>query len=391
MLVQLRIASDWLYYFGGLADKLEGRLIPLDRQSVLNYTVHEPLAVVGVITPWNSPVLVTMMGTAPALAAGNTVVIRPSEAASLAVLEAWHCARRPGFPRGVVNVITGGLTARHALVEHPHVAKITFTGGSDNGRQGAGKVSARLGRVTAELGGKSPNIVFADANLDAAVAGLLTGIFGAGGQSCIAESRALIQRSIYDEVVERLLDWADRITVGDPLDSSVDMGPIATQQQCAKIEAMVERARTEGATVLCGGKRAVVPGYPGGFFYEPTILADAENTAFVAQEEIFGPVLVVMPFEDEVEAIEIGNSFCLAAGVWTSDIKRAHTMARRLEVGTVWINMYRAVTSNPPFGGFKSSGVGRVNDMETIYDYVQTKSVWCELGDEIQDPFTFRS
>jgi aldehyde dehydrogenase (NAD+) len=393
MLVQLKIASDWLYYFGGMADKIEGRVIPLDRQSVLNYTVREPIGVVGVITPWNSPVLVTMMGMAPALAAGNTVVIKPSEIASLGVLEAMALAADAGFPPGVINVITGGPTAGRALAEHAGVGKITFTGGSENGGRVAATVSGRLGRITAELGGKSANIVFDDAQLDAAEAGLLAGIYGAGGQTCIAGSRALIQRSVYDEVVERLLERTRTMTLGDPLDSSVDMGPIATAQQRAKVESMVDRARSDGAQVLCGGRRPEVAGFPDGFFYEPTILAGAESSAFIAQEEVFGPVLVVIPFEDEDEAVTIANSsrYGLAAGVWTSHVKRAHRMARRLEAGTVWINMYRAVTFNSPFGGVKASGVGRVNGMEAIDEYLETKSVWCELGDEIQDPFTFRA
>jgi acyl-CoA reductase-like NAD-dependent aldehyde dehydrogenase len=392
MHAQLGVAPDWLTYFGGLADKIEGRTIPLDRTSVLNYTQREPLGVVGVIVPWNSPTMLTMMAVAPALAAGNTVVIKPSEETSASILEIARLLEQAGFPPGVVNVVTGGRAAGEALVAHPRVAKISFTGGDAAGRAIASAVGARLGRVTLELGGKSANIVFDDAQLEAAEAGILAGIFAAGGQTCIAGSRALIHAPVYEELLERLRRRAESIVVGDPMDPATQMGPVATAAQLAKIEAHITSARADGARVVAGGERASVDGLSNGLFHQPTILADVANDSAIAQEEIFGPVLAVMPFEDEDEAVALANAtpYGLAAGVWTLNVKRAHRVARRLEAGTVWINLYRAVTFNSPFGGYKASGIGRVNGIEALDEFLQTKSVWIELDEAIQDPFVLK-
>ena len=393
MVTQARIVPDWLYYFGGLADKIEGTVIPVPRKSVLNYTLREPVGVVGIITPWNSPVLLTTFALAPALAAGNAVVIKPSEVASAGVLEFAKLTEAAGFPPGIVNVVTGGAVAGAALVDHPDVAKITFVGGTGAGKKIAAAAGSRLAGVTMELGGKSPNIVFADADLDAAVVGVLAGIFAAGGQTCVAGSRVLVQDEIHDEVVARLADRAGRIRLGDPMDETTEMGPIATEQHLRNIASYVDSAAGEGAQVVSGGHRATLDDFPTGFFFEPTILTGITNAARVAREEIFGPVAAVLRFGDEDEAVSIANDteFGLAAGVWTRDIKRAHRMARRLQAGTVWINTYRALTFSSPFGGYKQSGFGRVNGIEAVNEYLQTKSVWCELSDEIQDPFTLKS
>ena len=392
MLAQLRVIPDWLYYFGGLADKVEGRVIPLDRTSVFNYTLREPLGVVGIIIPWNSPVLLTMYSLAPALAAGNTIVVKPSEHASASVLETLRLAAEAGFPPGVLNVVTGEREAGEALVEHPGVAKISFTGSEKTGAHIASRAGARLAPVTLELGGKSPNIVFPDAALDAAEAGVLAGIFAAAGQSCVAGSRALFHREIHDELLERVQRRAAGVVLGDPMADATQMGPIANAPQLARVEQMVDEARAAGARVVTGGARAAVADYPQGLWYGPTILDGVGNDAPIAQDEVFGPVLTVLPFETEEEAIAIANDtrFGLASGVWTRDLKRAHRVARALKAGTVWINTYRAITFNSPFGGVKESGFGRVNGAEAIDGYLQTKSVWTELSDDVADPFVMK-
>jgi len=393
LVLQARIIPDWLYYYGGLADKVEGRLIPLDRTSVLNYTVREPLGVVGVIMPWNSPLFLAIMAIAPALAAGNTVVVKPSEVTPASIIEAAKLAEEAGIPKGVLNVVTGDRESAEALVNHPDVAKIAFTGGVEAGRAVAVSAAKRLAHVTLELGGKSANIVFADADLRQAEAGLLAGIFAAAGQTCVAGSRALVHRSIHDRMLDMLAKRAAQIRIGDPLDPATQMGPVATRAQLAKDESMVARAVADGAEIVYGGKRANPDWLPDGFFYSPTILTNVRPNDFIAQNEVFGPVLSLIPFDDEEEAVAIANGtpFGLAAGVWTVDVRRAHRMARRLEAGTVWINMYRGMTFSSPFGGFKASGIGRQNGIEAIDQYLQTKSVWCELDDAVQDPFVMRS
>lgn len=392
MRAQANVIREWLYYFGGLADKIEGRVIPLERQSVLNYTLREPLGVVAVIVPWNSPTFLTLMSAAPALAAGNTIVIKPSEVTSASAFELVRLAEECGIPAGVINVVTGLRESGEALVDHEGVAKIAFTGSEGGGRAIAARAGARLASCTLELGGKSPNIVFADAAVDNAVVGILSGIFAAAGQTCVAGSRAYVHESIYDEVLDRLHQRARQIKLGDPLLADTQMGPAATQAQLQKDITMVERAVAEGAKLLHGGRRASVPGLEEGFFFEPTILHDMTPDNYIMNEEVFGPVLGIARFSDDEEVLALANAtrFGLAAGVWTRDLRRAHTMARRLQAGTVWINTYRAMAFNSPFGGYKNSGIGRVNGMESIDQFLQTKSVWCEMSEEIQDPFVLK-
>jgi aldehyde dehydrogenase (NAD+) len=393
MVTQLRIVPDWLHYFGGAADKMQGSTIPLDRLSVLNYTLREPLGVIAVITPWNSPVFLTMMAAGPALAAGNTVVVKPSEVTSASMVEVARLATAVGFPDGALNVVPGRRETGAALVSHPHVAKIALTGGTATGRAVALEAARRLIPVTLELGGKSANVVFGDADLEAAEAGVLAGIFAAAGQTCVAGSRALVHRSIFDDFVARIVERAGAVQIGDPMDEASQMGPVATADQLAKVEAFVGSAREEGAEILAGGERPAVDGFPDGFFYRPTVVRGADRHGKLAQEEVFGPILAVFPFETDEEAVALANDtpFGLAAGVWTRDVRRAHLVARGLQAGTVWINMYRAMAPQSPFGGYKSSGIGRQNGIEGIEEYLQTKSVWCELSDEVQDPFVLKA
>lgn len=392
MSAQAHIVKEWLYYYGGLADKIEGRVVPLDRQSVLNYTLREPLGVVAVIVPWNSPTFLTIMSCGPALAAGNTIVIKPSEVTSASAFELARLAEDAGIPPGVINVVTGGRATGEALVDHELVAKISFTGSEGAGRAIAARAGSRLAGCTLELGGKSPNIVFGDATVDNAVAGVLSGIFAAAGQTCIAGSRAYIHESIYDEMVERLVARVGQIKLGDPLLASTQMGPVATKAQLSKDVEMVARAVDEGAELLYGGSKCSVPGLEGGYFFEPTILHGAGKDNYIMNEEVFGPVLSIARFKDDAEVVALANStrFGLAAGVWTKDIRRAHSMAKSLQAGTVWINTYRALAFNSPFGGYKNSGLGRVNGIEAVDQFLQTKSVWCEMSEEIQDPFILK-
>ncbi len=390
MAAQLRYIPQWYYYFGGLADKIEGAVIPIDKPDTFTYTRHEPLGVVAAITPWNSPLLLAAWKLAPALAAGNTVVLKPSEFTSASALEFVKLVEQAGFPPGVVNVVTGfGAEVGAPLVAHPKVAKVAFTGGEVSGQKVYETAAPGLKKVSLELGGKSPNIVFDDADLDNAVKGAISGIFAATGQTCIAGSRLLVQDGIHDEFVERLVAFAKTARMGDPMSLETQVGPVTTIPQYEKILGYLDVAKQEGARCVLGGAKASRPECGAGWFVEPTIFTGVRNDMRIAQEEIFGPVLSVIPFRDEEEAVGIGNDvvYGLAAGVWTRSIRRAITMAERLQAGTVWVNTYRAVSYMSPFGGYKRSGLGRESGREAIYEYLQTKSVWINFATETPDPF----
>ncbi len=392
MRLQVSTARDWLGYYGGLADKIEGAVVPLTSPDVLNYTLREPLGVIAVILPWNSPTFMTMMAAAPALAAGNTVVIKPSEVTSASASVLARLALDADIPPGVVNVVTGLRETGEALIDHPHVKKVSFIGSVPAGRAIGAQAGGRLITSTLELGGKSPHIVFEDADVDLAESGLMAGIFAAAGQTCIAGSRAYVHTSLYDEVVDRLVKRAADIRIGDPLDDQTQMGPVSSAAQLAKDVAMVQGAVAEGAELLHGGDAIQVPGLAGGHFFAPTILHRAAPSSTIMREEVFGPVLTITPFGSDEEVLRLANDseFGLAAGVWTNDVRRAHSMARALQAGTVWINTYRALAFNSPFGGYKNSGTGRNNGIEAIEQYLQTKSVWCDLGRDELDPFVIR-
>ena len=383
---QLRGLADYYHYFAGAADKIGGETIPADRSSFFIYTLREPVGVVAAITPWNSPVLLTSWKLAPALAAGCTVVVKPAEQAPASTLEFAALFAEAGFPPGVVNVVTGfGPEAGATLVAHAGVDKVAFTGGTPTGREVMKGAASHLARVSLELGGKSPNIVFADADLEAAANGVVAGVFAASGQTCMAGSRLLVEAGVHDELVERLASRAAAIRLGDPLDPETEMGPLAFAGHRESVERHIAAAVEDGARLLCGGDRP-----PGdGYFVRPTIFGAVEPEMRLAREEVFGPVLAVQRFADEADAVRLANAteFGLAAGVWTNDVRRAHRMARELRAGTVWVNAYRAVGAMAPFGGFGASGIGRENGLAALDEYTELKTVWIELSGATRDPF----
>ena len=390
---QLNYIPQWFHYFGGLADKIEGSVIPIDKPGVFNFTRREPLGVVAAVTPWNSPLLLAAWKLAPALAAGNTIVWKPSEFSSVSALEFGGLFEKAGFPPGVVNIVTGfGNEVGEPLITHPDVAKIAFTGGDRTGEHIYQLAARGLKHVTLELGGKSANVVFDDADMSAAVNGVVSGIFAASGQTCIAGSRALIHRPIHDEFVERILALAKTARMGNPLDLGTQVGPITTRPQYDKVLDYIRIANEEGAVCRLGGTRGGRPECGAGWFVEPTIFTGVRPDMRIANEEVFGPVLSVIPFDDEEEAIRMANGtvYGLAAGVWTTSMRRALMMSERLEAGTVWVNTYRAISYMSPFGGYKRSGIGRESGAGAIDEYLQTKSVWIDISGSSPNPFVMR-
>ncbi len=383
---QAKSLQGYLDYFAGMADKIVGQQIPAPSSNFLVYTERVPVGVVGAIIPWNSPLALLTWKLGPLLAAGCTAVIKPSELTPVTALLLAERATDAGFPPGVINVVTGGAEVGAAISSHPGIDKLTFTGGGATARHVARAAAENLTPTVLELGGKSPQIIFDDADPAAATNGLLAGIFAASGQTCVAGSRAYIHADIADEVIKRVVDRAESLVLGDPADVATEMGPAASDAQRDRILAMIDQARVEGATIAAGG---VIDPDLGGRFIRPTVITGVTNQTTIVREEVFGPVLAVMTFTDEDEVLKLANDsdFGLAAGVWTSDIRRAHRMSRRLEVGTVWINTYRNVSYMAPFGGFKQSGYGRDNGLEALDGFLQTKAVWVELEGATRDPF----
>jgi acyl-CoA reductase-like NAD-dependent aldehyde dehydrogenase len=373
------------HYYAGLAETLHGVTIPASMPNMLTYTVREPLGVVAAITPWNAPLVLLGWKLLPALAAGNTIVIKPSEITPTSTLLLAELIEKAGFPKGVANVVTGyGDPAGQTLTSHPGVDKIAFTGSTATGRKIAHAAAERFVRTSLELGGKSPNIIFADANLNNAVNGALAGIFSATGQACMAGSRVLVEATVYDQVAERIVTQARRMIAGDPLDPGTQLGPLASKAQLDKVMSYFDIARSQGVRILTGGRRLERRGY----FVEPTVFGDVDNACRVAQEEIFGPVVALIRFSDEAQALAIANdtSYGLAAGVWTDNLQRAHRVVTRLRAGTVWVNNYRLVSHALPFGGYKQSGVGREMGPDALHEFTEVKSVWIDSGNPVHFP-----
>jgi len=389
---QTGYAAAYYRYFAGLADKIEGSTLPIDKPDMEVSTRREPLGVVAAIVPWNSQLFLSAVKLGPALAAGNTVVLKASEDGPAPLLKFAELIQEAGFPPGVVNIITGmGEPCGRALTSHPDVNRVAFTGGPATARRVVENTANNLAMTTLELGGKSPVVVFGDADIESATNGVIAGIFGASGQSCVAGSRLLVEASVHDEIVDRLASRAPEIVLGDPLDQATEMGPLATERQLANIERVVAASIEAGAEVATGGARPneLAPGW----YYPPTVLTCPSQDLPAPATELFGPVLSVIKFADEDQAVQMANAtpYGLASGVFTRNLARGTRMTRRLRAGIVWVNTYRAVSPVAPFGGFGHSGYGRESGMDAIHDYTRTKTVWVNASDEpMPDPFVMR-
>jgi acyl-CoA reductase-like NAD-dependent aldehyde dehydrogenase len=389
---QAKYIAEFYHFYAGAADKVQGATLPIDKPDLLVFTTREPLGVVAAVVPWNSQLFLSAVKLAPALAAGNTVVLKASEHASAPMLDFARLIAEAGFPAGVVNVVTGhGDPCGRVLTSHPLVARISFTGGPASARHVLHNSAANFAQVSLELGGKSPFMVFEDADMESAVNGAIAGIFGASGQSCVAGSRLYLQERIADRFLGAMLAQTRKIVIGDPLAEATQMGPLATTGQLERIEAEVARARQEGGRLLTGGRRPAEPDR--GWYYEPTIIDCPDQKMHIVDTELFGPVLAVLRFRDEDEAVRLANDtrHGLAAGVFTRNGARALRVARATRAGIVWVNTYRVVSPIAEFGGFNQSGYGRESGFQALYDYTRPKTLWVNTSDApMADPFVMR-
>ncbi len=389
---QANYISDFFQYYAGLADKVSGETLPIDKPDMMAMTVREPLGVVAAVVPWNSQLFLVAVKIGPALAAGNTVVLKASEHASAPMLEFAKVFEEAGFPPGVFNVVTGhGEPCGRALTSHPLVDRVSFTGGPETARHVIRNSAENFAEVSLELGGKSPVMVFEDADLESAVNGVLLSIFSASGQSCVAGSRLLLQESIREEVLSRVVEKAAQIRIGNPLDDNSQMGPLATEAQLSNIQSTLADATANGADLLYGGN--MPQGLETGWYIEPTIVDCPHQDISIVRKELFGPVVSALGFKDETEALMLANdtNFGLASGIFTRDVGRALRVSKAIRAGIVWVNTYRVVSPIAPFGGYKDSGYGRESGMEAIYDYTRPKTVWLNTSPEpIADPFVMR-
>jgi aldehyde dehydrogenase (NAD+) len=378
--VDIPMVVDVLRYYAGWATKIHGETVN-SFENAFTYTLREPVGVVGMIIPWNFPLLLASWKLGPALACGNTVVMKPAEQTPLTALRFGELVIEAGIPPGVINILTGGAEVGKAIVRHAGIDKIAFTGSTSVGKEIMRGTADTLKRITLELGGKSPNIVFADADLDNAVKGAITGIFYGKGECCNAGSRLFVERKVQDEFVDKLIARANKLKPADPLDPKTRLGAIASQEQMERVLGYIETGKKEGAKLIAGGNRVPVGGAKG-FFVEPTIFGGVTNDMKIAQEEIFGPVLSVIGFDEVEQAVEQANAnpYGLAAAVWTRDVSKAHRVSRQLRAGLIWINTYGLMDAAVPFGGFKNSGFGRELGMHAIEHYTELKSVWLNMG-----------
>lgn len=390
MRAQLARLPEWIEHFAGLAQGLEGSVPPFSDANHLNYVTRLPLGVCGLITPWNHPLLIAVKKLAPALAAGNSVVLKPSELAPASLLELAELFEEAGLPAGVLNVVCGlGATAGKALAEHPGIAKLDLTGGTETGRIASAAASRSLARVCMELGGNAPVLIFDDAHLEQAVNGVAFGAFVASGQTCVSAKRVLVQRGVADAFTERLVAKARSLKLGAPDDASTQMGPLVSERQMARVLELIGTAEPEGAKILCGGRRSPLDECAAGWYVEPTVIGSVQPHFACFQEEIFGPCVTVVPFDDEAQALALANDsrFGLGAAIWTRDVARAHRVARDLRAGVIWVNAHHRNDPSSPWGGFGESGVGRENGWEALVDYTESKSVCVSLDDTPFDWF----